>query len=49
MPEKDSCFLLYEGASAEAVAEAGRRAALAIGRIALAVQVEDLESDAATR
>ena len=49
VPEKDSCFFLYEGASAEAVAEAGRRAALAIGRIALAVQVEDLESDAATR
>ena len=47
VPEKDSCFFLYEGASADAVGEAGRRAALAIGRVALAVQVEELESDRA--
>lgn len=45
VPEQDSCFFLYEGASAEAVGEAGRRAALAIGRVGLAVQVEKLEPD----
>ena len=45
VPDEDSCFFLYEGASAEAVGEAGRRAALAIGRVGLAVQVEKLESD----
>jgi len=47
VPEKDSCFFLYEGVSADAVGEAGRRAALAIGRIALAVRVENFESDLA--
>ena len=41
VPEKDSCFLLYEGASAAAVREAGRRAALAIESVGPAVQVED--------
>ena len=45
VPEKDSCFLLYEAASADAVREAGRRAALAIEGVATAVQVEDVGPD----
>jgi hypothetical protein len=40
VPEDDSCFFLYEGSSAEAVVEAGQRAAVAIGRVAEAVHVE---------
>ena len=39
VPEKDSCFLLYEGTSADAVHEAGRRAALATGSAAPAIRV----------
>ena len=42
VPEKDCCFLLYEAASADAVREAGRRAALAIEGVATAVEVEDV-------
>jgi hypothetical protein len=33
VPEDDTCFLVFEGASAEAVGEAGRRAALEYERI----------------
>lgn len=40
VPEDESCFFLYEGPSAEAVGEAGRRAALAIARVSEAVRVE---------
>lgn len=43
VPEKDSCFLLYEGTSAEAVGEAGRRAALEIERVAETVRIEENE------
>lgn len=39
VPEADSCFFLYEGASAEAVGEAGRRAALTVERVAPVVQL----------
>ena len=45
VPDNDSCFLLYEATSAEAVREAGRRAALAIQGIGPAIQVEDREPD----
>jgi len=41
VPEEDSCFLLYEGTSAEAVGEAGRRAALEIERVAETVRLEE--------
>ncbi|HUP31722.1 MAG TPA: nickel-binding protein [Gaiellaceae bacterium] len=41
VPEEDNCFFLYEGVSAEAVGEAGRRAALAVRRVTPAVRLED--------
>ena len=34
VPQENSCFFLYEGASAAAVSEAGRRAALGFGDVA---------------
>ena len=34
VPEDETCFFLYEAASAEAVGEAARRAGLSSGRIA---------------
>lgn len=40
VPEDNSCVFLFEAASAEAVGEAGRRAALRIERVAEAVHVE---------
>jgi hypothetical protein len=40
VPEDGSCFFLYEGPSADAVGEAGRRAALAVERVVEAVHVE---------
>ena len=40
VPDEDSCFLLYAAASADAVGEAGRRAALAVERIDTAVGVD---------
>lgn len=39
VPEKDSCFLLYEGVSADAVGEAARRAALAFAVVTSAVPI----------
>src|SRR5438034_5430843 len=40
VPEDGSCLFLYEGPSADAVGEAGRRAALAVERVVEAVHVE---------
>lgn len=40
VPEDGSCFFLYEGPSAAAVGEAGRRAALAVERVVEAVHVD---------
>ena len=40
VPEDGSCFFLYEGPSADAVGEAGRRAALAVERVVEAVHVD---------
>jgi hypothetical protein len=37
VPEDETCFHLFEGASAEAVREAGRRAALGFDRIMVAI------------
>ena len=37
VPEDETCFYLYEAASAEAVREAARRAALQSGRVAEAL------------
>lgn len=36
VPEDETCFFLYEAASAEAVREAARRAGLAFERVAVA-------------
>jgi DNA-binding CsgD family transcriptional regulator len=44
-PEKDSCFFLYEGASADAVGEAGRRAALAFAGVTSTVPIVNLHDD----
>ncbi len=44
VPEDNSCFLLYEGASADVVGEAGRRAALAVERVDAALPVQEIES-----
>ena len=43
VPEDGSCFFLYEGPSADAVGEAGRRAALAVERVVEAVHVDSEE------
>ena len=38
IPGDETCFLVFEGSSAQAVGEASRRAALGYGRIVEAVQ-----------
>ena len=43
VPEDDSCLFLYEALSAEAVGEAGRRAALGVERVSAAVQLDEQE------
>lgn len=43
VPEDDSCLFLYEAFSAEAAGEAGRRAALAVERVAAAVHLDEQE------
>ena len=40
IPEDDTCLFLYEAGSADAVGEAGRRAALGIERVAEAVRLD---------
>lgn len=40
LPEDDACLFLYEAPSDEAVGEAGRRAALAIERVSVAVRAD---------
>ncbi len=39
VPEDETCFFLFEAPSAEAVAEASRRAGIAVERVVEAVQV----------
>ncbi len=43
VPEDETCFFLYEAATADDVAEAARRAALPFDRVALAVSGRDGE------
>jgi|ERR687897_711907 hypothetical protein len=45
VPEQDSCFFLYEAASVEVVGEAGRRAAVAMGRVESALRWERIPPD----
>lgn len=46
VPEDDSCVFLFEAGSAEAVGEAGRRAALRIQRVTAAVRIDGEERPA---
>jgi Nickel responsive protein SCO4226-like len=44
VPEDDSCFLLYEGPSAESVRAAAQRASLAPRRVDAALRLEEEET-----
>jgi hypothetical protein len=44
VPTDEFCFVLYEGSSAEAVAEAARRAAISFERIVAAVEDQEAGS-----
>jgi len=46
LPEDELCFCLYEAGSLELVAEAGRLAELAVGRIQQAVELTTTEPEA---
>jgi hypothetical protein len=44
VPEDDACFFLYEGPSAQSVADAARRAKLGVRRVDAALRLEGEET-----